>query len=59
VPAAQPATGSAVTTTVESKTNVRRAVLDGYIGSRSRPLRVGCTVIVVETDLSDWRAAGS
>ena len=44
------------TTTVESKTNFMRAVRDGFIEAASRPLHVGRTVIVVETDVRD--AAG-
>jgi uncharacterized protein (TIGR00369 family) len=47
--------GSAGTTTVESKTNFLRAVRDGYVESRSRPLHAGRTLIVVETDLCDQR----
>src|SRR5262249_60674023 len=47
--------GSAGTTTIESKTNFLRAVREGYVESRSRPLHTGKTVIVVETDLRDDR----
>ena len=47
--------GSAGTTTIESKTNFLRAVREGYVESRSRPLHTGKTVIVVETDLRDER----
>jgi uncharacterized protein (TIGR00369 family) len=47
--------GSAGTTTVESKTNFLRAVREGYVESRSRPLHTGRTLIVVETDLRDDR----
>jgi uncharacterized protein (TIGR00369 family) len=47
--------GSTGTTTVESKTNFLRAVREGYVESRSRPLHTGRTVIVVETDLWDDR----
>jgi 1,4-dihydroxy-2-naphthoyl-CoA hydrolase len=47
--------GAAGTTTIESKTNFLRAVRDGYVESRSRPLHSGRTVIVVETDLRDDR----
>jgi len=43
------------TTTVESKTNFLRAVRDGHVVSRSRPLHRGRTLIVVETDLTDDR----
>ena len=45
--------GSAGTTTVESKTNFLRGVRDGYVEAVSRPLHVGRTVIVVETDVHD------
>ena len=48
--------GAAGTTTIESKTNFLRAVRDGHAESVSRPLHVGRTVIVVETDVLD--AAG-
>lgn len=41
------------TTTIESKTNFLRGVRDGYIEATSRPLHVGRTVIVVETDVRD------
>ncbi len=41
------------TTTVESKTNFLRGVQEGYIESTSRPLHIGRTVIVVETDVRD------
>lgn len=41
------------TTTVESKTNFLRAVRAGYAEAVSRPLHVGRTVIVVETDVRD------
>ena len=45
--------GSAGTTTIESKTNFLRAVREGYVEVRSRPLHVGRTVIVVESDVLD------
>jgi 1,4-dihydroxy-2-naphthoyl-CoA hydrolase len=45
--------GAAGTTTVESKTNFLRGVRDGYIEAVSRPLHVGRTVVVVETDVRD------
>jgi uncharacterized protein (TIGR00369 family) len=45
--------GAAGTTTVESKTNFLRGVRDGYVDAVSRPLHVGRTVIVVETDVRD------
>jgi len=43
------------TTTIESKTNFLRAVIDGYIIAAARPLHVGRTLIVIESDLSDSR----
>jgi uncharacterized protein (TIGR00369 family) len=43
----------ATTSTIESKTNFLRAVRDGRIEATSRPLHVGRTVIVVETDVRD------
>ena len=48
--------GSAATATIESKTNFFRPVRDGHVDAVSRPLHVGRTTIVVETDLRD--AAG-
>jgi 1,4-dihydroxy-2-naphthoyl-CoA hydrolase len=48
--------GSGGTATIESKTNFFRAVRDGHVDATSRPLHVGRTTIVVETDLHD--AAG-
>jgi uncharacterized protein (TIGR00369 family) len=41
------------TTTIESKTNFLGAVREGEVTARSRPLHVGKTTIVVETDLFD------
>jgi len=41
------------TTTVESKTNFVRAVSGGEVATISRPLHVGRTIILVETDLLD------
>jgi len=41
------------TTTIESKTNFLRAVREGHVDAVARPLHVGRTVIVVETDLFD------
>jgi 1,4-dihydroxy-2-naphthoyl-CoA hydrolase len=46
----------ALTSTIESKTNFFRAVREGHVEATSRPLHVGRTTIVVETDLHD--AAG-
>jgi 1,4-dihydroxy-2-naphthoyl-CoA hydrolase len=46
----------ASTATIESKTNFLGAVSDGAVTARARPLHVGKTTIVVETDVLD--AAG-
>ena len=43
----------ASTTTIESKTNFLGAVREGQVSARSRPLHVGRTTIVVETDVFD------
>jgi len=43
------------TTTIESKTNFFRAVREGTVEAVSRPLHVGRTTIVVQTDLWDQR----
>jgi uncharacterized protein (TIGR00369 family) len=43
----------ASTATIESKTNFFRAVRGGRIHAVSRPLHVGRTSIVVQTELSD------
>jgi len=43
----------ASTATIESKTNFLRAVRNGRVTGISRPLHVGRTMIVVETDLHD------
>ncbi len=45
--------GAGGTATIESKTNFFRAVRDGHVQARSRPLHRGRTTIVVETDLFD------
>jgi 1,4-dihydroxy-2-naphthoyl-CoA hydrolase len=45
--------GSLGTTTVESKTNFLRGLREGYVEATSRPLHVGRTVIVIETDVRD------
>ena len=45
--------GAGGTATIESKTNFFRAVRDGHVEARSRPLHRGRTTIVVETDLFD------
>ena len=41
------------TGTIESKTNFFRAVRSGHVHAVSRPLHVGRTTIVVQTDLYD------
>lgn len=43
----------ALTSTIESKTNFFRGVRDGHVEALSRPLHVGRTTIVVQTDLTD------
>jgi uncharacterized protein (TIGR00369 family) len=43
------------TSTIESKTNFFRGVKEGEVRSTSRPLHVGRTTIVVQTDLHDDR----
>lgn len=45
----------ATTSTIESKTNFFRGVREGAVHSESRPLHVGRTTIVVQTDLTDDR----
>jgi 1,4-dihydroxy-2-naphthoyl-CoA hydrolase len=45
--------GATATATVESKTNFFRAVREGRVTAVSKPLHVGRTLIVVETDLHD------
>ncbi len=45
--------GEVTTATVESKTNFFRAVREGHVEARSRPLHRGRTTIVIETDLHD------
>ena len=45
--------GATATATIESKTNFFRAVRDGWVEARSRPLHRGRTTIVVETDVFD------
>lgn len=48
------------TATISSSTNFLRGVREGYVTATSRPLRVGRSVIVVETELrdDDGRLAG-
>jgi uncharacterized protein (TIGR00369 family) len=41
------------TVTIESKTNFLGAVRDGEVSARARPLHVGKTTIVIETDVLD------
>jgi uncharacterized protein (TIGR00369 family) len=43
----------AATTTIESKTNFLRAVRSGVVQATSRPLHVGRTVIVIDTEVRD------
>jgi uncharacterized protein (TIGR00369 family) len=43
----------ATTGTIESKTNFFRPVREGYVEAASRPLHVGRTTIVVQTDVTD------
>jgi uncharacterized protein (TIGR00369 family) len=45
--------GASGTSTIESKTNFLRAVRSGVVEAVSKPLHVGRTVIVVETELRD------
>ncbi len=45
----------ATTATVESKTNFFRAVRDGTVTGVARPLHVGRSFIVVQTDVEDDR----
>jgi 1,4-dihydroxy-2-naphthoyl-CoA hydrolase len=45
--------GSTGTATIQSATNFLRGVRDGYAEAISRPLNVGRTVIVVETEIVD------
>ena len=45
--------GAAGTTTIESKTNFFRAVRDGHVEAVARPLHVGRSTIVIDTDLHD------
>jgi uncharacterized protein (TIGR00369 family) len=45
--------GATTTATVESKTNFFRAVREGRVEGVTRPLHVGRTFIVVQTDVID------
>ena len=49
----------ATTTTVESKTNMLAAVREGVLAATAKPLHVGSSLIVVETELrrADGRLA--
>jgi 1,4-dihydroxy-2-naphthoyl-CoA hydrolase len=43
----------AITATIESKTNLFRSVREGRVTGVARPLHVGRSFIVVQTDLTD------
>lgn len=45
--------GARGTTTVESKTNFLRAVPEGFVEAVSKPLHVGRTLMVVDTEVRD------
>jgi uncharacterized protein (TIGR00369 family) len=45
--------GAAGTATIQSGTSFLRSVRDGYVDAISRPLNVGRSVIVVETEIVD------
>jgi len=45
--------GATGTATIQSSTNFLRPVRDGYVEAVSRPLKVGRTVIVIETEIVD------
>jgi 1,4-dihydroxy-2-naphthoyl-CoA hydrolase len=45
--------GGANTTTLESKTNLLRAVREGTVTATAHPLHIGRRVIIVDTELSD------
>ncbi|MDO0924457.1 PaaI family thioesterase [Streptomyces sp. TG1A-8] len=47
--------GASGTSTVESKTNFLRAVTGGHVRATARPLHLGGTLLVVQTDLRDDR----
>jgi len=47
--------GAAGTSTIESKTNMLRAVRDGTVTATSTPVHVGRTTIVVQTHVRDER----
>ena len=43
----------AMTSTIESKTNFFRGVREGHVDATSKPLHIGRSTIVVQTDLHD------
>ena len=43
----------ASTSTIESKTNFLRGVREGYVEAIARPLHVGRTTVVIDTELRD------
>ncbi len=45
--------GAAGTTTIESKTNFLSAVTYGHINAIAKPIHLGNTLVVVETDVRD------
>jgi 1,4-dihydroxy-2-naphthoyl-CoA hydrolase len=47
--------GASGTTTIESKTNFLDAVTRGHISAIARPIHLGTTLVVVETDVTDNR----
>ncbi|MEU1408785.1 PaaI family thioesterase [Streptomyces sp. NPDC005728] len=47
--------GASGTSTVESKTNFLRSVTAGHVRATARPLHLGGTLLVVQTDLRDDR----
>ena len=46
-------TAGAATATISSSTNFLRAVRDGYVTASARPLHVGRTAIVLQSELRD------
>jgi uncharacterized protein (TIGR00369 family) len=48
----------AATVTVESKTNFFRPVREGHVNGTSRPLHIGRSYIVVQTELADDEGRG-
>ncbi|HXW59549.1 MAG TPA: PaaI family thioesterase [Solirubrobacteraceae bacterium] len=47
--------GALATATIESKTNFMRAVREGAVTATTRPLHLGRTLVVLETELADDR----